>query len=130
MKEKLSVLTSLIQMALADKEVREEEYRLMLGMAQLLKIDKSTFDQLFDENIEFIAPKNEFERITQFHRLLLVAFADEELNEAEVIELKRFGLKLGLRPEALDRVFQELPQYERGQIPAPVMLRIFQTYHN
>jgi uncharacterized tellurite resistance protein B-like protein len=130
MKEKLSVLTALIQMALADKEVNEEEYQLMLGMAKLLGVSKSEFDQLFNSKLQFIAPVSEFERIVQFHRLLLVAYADKELSAEERTQLKKFGLIMALRPEALDRVFDALNDYPHGQIPAAVMINIFQAYHN
>ena len=130
MKEKLSVLTALIKIALADKEVKEEEYVLMLGMAKLLGVDKESFDKLFNEKLEFVAPSSEFERIVQFHRLLLVAYADKQLSANERTELKKFGLIMALRPEALDRVFDELVNYPHGQIPAQRMISIFQTYHN
>ena len=130
MKEKLSVLTALIQIALADKEVKEEEYVLMLGMAKLLGVNKKSFDALFNKKLEFVAPSSEFERIVQFHRLLLVAYADKELSAEERTQLKKFGLVMALRPEALNRVFDALNDYPHGQIPAAVMINIFQAYHN
>jgi len=130
MDKKLSVLKELIKLARVDSEVREMEYRLMLSMAELLGVEKEHFDMLFDEYIEFTPPASEFDRILQFHRLVLVANVDLKVNSKEINQLKQCGIQLGLRPEAVDRVIQEMDKHENGMIPTQTMLQIFQTYHN
>ncbi len=130
MEEKLSVLKELIKMARVDADVREMEYRLILEMAKLLGVEKDHFDLLFDEYIEYKPPSSEFDRILQFHRLVLVANVDLNVNNKEKLHLKECGIRLGLRPEAVDRVLKEMTLHENGMIPTTVMLKIFQTYHN
>ena len=71
MDEKLSLLTELIKLSRCDNEVREKEYDFLLSIAQSLQVSKENFDGLFDEYIEFTPPESEFDRILQFHRLVL-----------------------------------------------------------
>ena len=88
------------------------------------------FQKLFDEYSEFAPQPSEFDRIFQFHRLVLVANVDLNVNSAEIAQLKECGLRLGLRPTAVENVLTEMKKHENGMVPADVMLKIFQVYHN
>ncbi len=130
MEEKLSILTELIKMARVDAEVRQIEYDFMLAIAKMLDVDEPEFQRLFNQYSAFTPQPSEFDRIFQFHRLVLVANVDLNLNSLEIAKLKECGLRLGLRPAAVENVLREMNNYENGMIPPEVMLRIFQVYHN
>lgn len=130
MQQKRSALSQLIQLAKADNEVDPIEYKLIIKIAQILGVPQSEVDELFETAVPFKPAPSEFQRIEQFHRLVLVANVDLKVESEELQQLKKFGMALGLRPEAVQRVIGEMGRHPRGMIPAQTMLKIFQTYHN
>ena len=130
MEQKLAILSQLINMARADKDLKDEEYELIWNMAKLLEVPQDVFDKLFEQEISTKIAASEFDRIVQFHRLVLLTNVDLEVDSRELNKLRDFGFKLGLRPEAITRVINEMKHYENGMIPPHTMLKIFQTYHN
>jgi hypothetical protein len=130
MKEKLSLLTELIKLARADQELREQEYEFLLTIANSLHVSKEEFDSLFDEHIEFQPPESEFDRILQFHRLVLLMNIDQETSESELEFIKDAGIRIGLSPYATDRVLTEMNNYPDKLIPPDKLIEIFKGYYN
>lgn len=130
MQQKRSALSQLIQLAKADNEVDPIEYNLIVRIAALLGLQQNEVDELFETATPFKPAPSEFQRIEQFHRLVLVANVDLKIDSEELLLLKKFGIALGLRPEAVNRVLSEMTNHPNGMIPAQTMLKIFQTYHN
>jgi len=130
MKEKLSLLTELIKLARCDHEVREQEYNFLLTIAQSLHVRKEDLDSLFDQYIDFTPPKSEFERILQFHRLVLLMNIDIETSELEVVFLKDIGIRLGLSPKATNKVLAEMNNYPDKVIPPERLIEIFKEQYN
>lgn len=126
----MSILTELIKMARVDTEVRQIEYDFMLAIAKMLGVEEGEFRKLFDQYSEFAPQPSEFDRIFQFHRLVLVANVDLDVNSEEIAQLKECGLRLGLRPTAVENVLEEMKKHENGMVPPEIMLKIFQVYHN
>ena len=130
MKEKLSLLTELIKLARCDQEVREQEYNFLLTIAQSLNVRKEDLDSLFDKYIDFTPPKSEFERILQFHRLVLLMNVDVETSDIEVEFLKDIGIRIGLNPMATNRVLDEMNLYPDKVIPPEKLIEIFKEQYN
>jgi len=130
MKEKLSLLTELIKLARCDQEVREQEYDFLLSIAQSLHVSKEDFDHLFDAYIEFTPPESEFDRILQFHRLVLVMNIDKETSDVELEFIKDIGIKLGLNPMATNQVLAEMNNYPNKLIPPDKLIEIFKEHYN
>lgn len=130
MKEKLSLLTELIKLAQCDHEVREQEYRFLLTIANSLQVSKEDFDSLFEEHIEFTPPESEFERILQFHRLVLLMNVDEESSDSELGFLRDIGIRLGLNPNATNRVLATMNDYPNKVIPPDKLIEIFKENYN
>ena len=130
MKEKLSLLTELIKLARCDNEVREQEYAFLLSVAQSLKVSKEDFDSLFETYIEFTPPESEFERILQFHRLVLLMNVDLETSDPELAFLKDIGIRIGLNPNATNRVLTEMHNYPNKVIPPNRLIEIFKENYN
>jgi len=130
LREKLSLLTELIKLASCDKAMREGEYYFLLAVAQQLEVEKKDFDQLFEEYIEFTPPKMEFERILQFHRLVLLMNADQEITDEELVLIKSMGIRMGLNPLAVETVLEIMYKFENNVVPPKVLLEIFTTQHN
>jgi Ca2+-binding EF-hand superfamily protein len=130
MKEKLSLLTELIKLARTDKDCRDSEYDFLAVIAKMLGIDKTDFNKLFNEYIEYTPPQREVGRITQFHRMVLLSHVDFHCKSEELDHMRNAGLMLGLHPNAIEAVFEEMDKHENGAIPAENLIKIFQVYHN
>jgi hypothetical protein len=130
MKEKLSLLTELIKLARSDQKVRDQEYEFLLALAQSLNVSKKNFDALFEKNIEVILPASEFERILQFHRLVLLMNVDNETSHSEVEFLKNTGIRLGLSPMATNLVLEEMNKYPDKIVPPEKLIEIFKRQYN
>ena len=130
MKEKLSLLTELIKLASCDKTVRQKEYDFILAIAIRLGIRKDEFDPLFNEYIEFTPPVSEFDRILQFHRLVLLMNIDQEPDEKELEFIKDLGIRMGLCPLATNKVLNEMNHYPNNMMPADRLIEIFREQYN
>ena len=130
MKEKLSLLTELIKLARCDHKVREQEYIFLLSIAQSLDVSKEDFDSLFETYIEFTPPESEFERILQFHRLVLLMNIDKETSDLEVEFLKDIGIRIGLNPMATNQVLAKMNDYPNKVIPPEKLIEIFKEHYN
>lgn len=130
MKEKLSLLTELIKLARCDNQVREQEYTFLLTIAESLQVSKGDFDSLFEQYIEFTPPESEFDRILQFHRLVLLMNVDQETSDSEVEFLKEIGIRLGLNPNATNRVLATMHNYPNKVIPPEKLIEIFKENYN
>ena len=130
MKEKLSLLTELIKLARCDHHLREQEYQFLLTIAQSLEVGKEEFDSLFESYIEFTPPVSEFERILQFHRLVLLMNIDQESSDTELDFLRDIGLRIGLNPAATNKVLVEMNNYPDKVIPPERLIEIFKENYN
>ena len=130
MEEKLSILTELIKLSRADKNESDDEYVFLQMIAKSLSVSKEQLDELYNRYSDFNPPKMEIQRIVQFQRLILLANIDMEIDTAETKLIYKSGIKLGLRPEAIESVLVEMKKYERGMIPESRLIDIFRSYHN
>ncbi|MEN8230917.1 MAG: TerB family tellurite resistance protein [Bacteroidota bacterium] len=130
MKEKLSLLSDLIKLARCDHKVREQEYEFLLTIAQSLDVSKKDFDSLFEKYIEFAPPESEFERILQFHRLVLLMNVDKETSELEIGFIKDIGIRIGLNPMATNKVLTNMNKYPNKVIPPEKLIEIFKEHYN
>jgi hypothetical protein len=130
MTEKLSLLTELIKLARADKEFRDAEYEFLFTMAKMLGVERSEFDNLFNRYIDFTPPTLETNRILQLHRMVLLCHVDFDVHSTELDHIRQAGLRLGLHPNAVEAVFEEMRKHENGMIPSEALIRIFQVHHN
>lgn len=128
--EKLSILSEMIAFAKVDDVVKEPEYNFLLGVASKLEIEKSVFDDLFENESDHIIPKTQADRIVQFHRLVLLMNVDKEQLQFEVSRLHNIGLSMGLPPSAISQVLEVMHQYPDKVVPPDVLINIFKAYYN
>ncbi|MFN5417756.1 MAG: TerB family tellurite resistance protein [Flavobacteriia bacterium] len=128
--EKLSLLTELIKLANADLEVREMEHQFLMAIAMQLGISAEEFVPLFEQNIDFVPPVNEFDRILQLQRLILLSNVDLENSENELRFIKELAIKMGLNSLAVDEVLRRMHDYENKIIPPDVLIAIFTANYN
>lgn len=125
-----SLISDLIFLAKADGHVDSAEYDFIHRIGSRMGLDFDTIEDLFENPHSSVTLFSEMDRITHFHKLLLVMNVDRETHEKEVIALRNFGLKMGIRPGAIDQILSTMNQYEDKIIPAEELIAIFQSYYN
>lgn len=128
--EKLSILSELIAFARVDYKLKDDEYDFLLSVANLMKVKKSSLDELLKSTAEISVPKTQLDRIVQFHRLLLLMNIDNEQHKKEIEKLHNIGLWMGLPPSAISQVLEVMHQYPNKAIPPKILLNIFRAHHN
>lgn len=129
-REKLSLLSEMIAFAKIDGHVHEREYRFLFIVATQLRVDKETFEGLFNEPAPHIVPKTEHERILQFYRLALLMQADGILHDNEQVAIRELGINMGLSPFAMKSVLDEMKRSATGLIDPEFLLAIFRAQQN
>lgn len=128
--EKLSLISQLIELSKADGYVSPDEIQFIHTISQMIGVSEEQTYNLFEKPHPFRAPKSEYDRIIQFHRMVLLMNVDYEVHENELREIKNLGLKMGLPPQAILEVLQEMKNHHNHVIPPEKLLRIFTKYHN
>ncbi len=129
-REKLSILSEMIAFARVNKVVNENEYNFLLGVSSQLEVDRTTFDSLFETEVEHIVPKTQVDRILQFHRLVLLMNFDKKNQDIEVIRLHNIGLGMGLPPSAIEQVLAVMHRFPDKMVPPDVLIDIFKAHYN
>ena len=125
-----ALLSDLIVLAKADNKLMASEYDFILRIAGRMKVSQEEVDQLIEKPLPSVAINSEMERIIHFHKLVLLMNVDWEIHEKEEEVLRNFGLKMGVRQAAIDRILIRSQQCENRIIPAAELVEIFQTYYN
>lgn len=125
-----AMISDLIVLAYADEKVTGTEYDFILRLAKNMDIDKQEVDLLFKNPLPSKPLFTELERITHFYKLVLLMNVDLETHEKEIIAIRNFGLKMGIRPEVVDQILIRMDEFENKIIPSDELIRIFQTYYN
>lgn len=128
--EKLSLLTEMISFAKSDNELNEAEYNFLVAVANHIGINKTEFDGLMENPAPHKALKPESARIVQFHRLVLLMNIDQKIKDEELVRLHEIGLKMGLHPDAINKVLDVMDSYENKVVPPNVLIDIFKTHYN
>ena len=115
---------------MADGKVNPVEVAFIQKLAKRMDISDGTLMALFENPEPSSTIYSEVERITHFYKLILVMQVDNETLEQELIALKNFGLKMGIRPIVADQILKKMDQFENKLIPAEELLQIFKIYYN
>ena len=128
--EKHQILSDMIRLAMADDKIDQAEYNFISAVAARLGVTQEEVEDLIKSPIESGVFRTELERITQFHRLVLLMNVDQVTHIAEVDTLRNYGLKMGIRPEAIEQVLTEMGDYENKVIPNDRLIEIFSKFYN
>ncbi|MBX2827964.1 MAG: TerB family tellurite resistance protein [Flavobacteriaceae bacterium] len=125
-----ALLSDLIVLAKADDKFTQSEFDFIYRLSKRMEISEADFKNLLEDPLPSQPILSELQRITHFHKLVLVMNVDRETHDNEVVVLKNFGLKMGIRPAAIDRILLAMEQYEDKVIPPQELIQIFQSYYN
>lgn len=125
-----SLLSDLILMANADGKMDTAELDFIHRIGNRMGLEKEVINGLIQHPKSSVTLFSEMERITHFHKLLLMMNVDRVSHETEVSLLRNFGLKMGIHPGAIDTILLRMNDYEDKIIPSQELIAIFQTYYN
>lgn len=128
--DKYALISDLIVLAKADEKITSREYDLIFRLAKRMGVTKGKVEVLLHNPMVSKPIFSELERITHFHKLLSMMNVDGEVHKKEVIVLRNFGLKMGIRPGAIDQILIKMNDYEDKIVPTKELLNIFQAHYN
>ena len=127
---KLGLLKQLIIVANADGKIAESEYQLLIALAAQMGLSKDDVEKVFDPSIKVAVPQNDGDRVLQFHRMILLMNVDANASPVEIETIRKMGIMLGLNPQGIELVFEEMKTHPNNLIPPTRMIEIFTKYMN
>jgi len=128
--DKNALISDLIILAKADEKITPQEYDLILRLAKRMGVTKRKVKVLLQNPVVSKPIFSELKRITHFHKLLSLMNVDGEVHEKEIIVLRNFGLKMGIRPGAINQILIKMNEYEDKIIPTQELLNILRAHYN
>ena len=129
-KKSRSLLSDLINMVMADGKINPSEVEFIQKLAKRMDISDREVIEIFENPEASQIAFSEVEKITHFYKLILVMNIDNETHESEIVPLKNFGLKMGIRPIVADQILRKMDAYENKFLPTEELLNIFKIYYN
>lgn len=127
--EKKAVLLDLIKLADADGDIDLNEATFIANVAERMEVDNETLEQLYiDSHHPVPVLKDEFARIVQLQRIIMTITVDGEVLSEEIEYVRSIGLRLGLDLNTLNKVLEELPNFEKNGLPN--VWESFKKHHN
>ena len=128
--DKKALISDFIFLAKADDIITESEYDFMIRLAERMQVTKSEVDALIDDPLPSKPIFSELERITHFHKLVLLMNVDRKTHDKEVVVLRNFGLKMGIHSGVIDLILVEMNLHEDKIIPSQRLIEIFKSFYN
>ena len=129
-KDNQAIISDLIVIAKADDKVTEGEYNFILSLAAKMEVSEEEVKILFENPLPSKVLKTELERITHFYKLILTMNIDNEAHEKELVAVRNFGLKMGIRQGVVNQLLLRMNDYDNKIIPSEDIIKIFNTYYN
>ncbi|MEO1049061.1 MAG: hypothetical protein AAFX87_00430 [Bacteroidota bacterium] len=128
--EKLSHLHELIKLSRIDDNVSLIESTFIERVATRLGVPKADLEKVKKNEFKFTPSTYEFERIPQFHRILILMGIDLVITEEEAIFCKQVGIKMGLNPNAILDLLEIVKKKPVGLLKPSEITEIFKRYES
>lgn len=128
--EAKSMLSEMISLAKADNQITEAEFQFLMSMAAQFGFSVDDLHDIMEQPVDFDPPSNEFDRIVQFQRLILLMNIDLNNSQEERQFIVNSAMRLGLPPNATNLIIEKMSQYPDKVIPPDELISIYKTHHN
>jgi len=124
-RKNLAHFASLASLAAVDGEVNSQEKRVLDRFAYKLGITEQEYKEVMKkENMYPLDPANsQEERLERLYDLFKIIFADYDLDDEEMVRLKKYAIGLGFPDKKADKIIEKSVAIFRGRID-------FEDYHH
>jgi uncharacterized membrane protein YebE (DUF533 family) len=129
-KEKLAVISQMIQLSKVDGVFHEKERQFVELMATEYNIKTADLNELMLEKPQDIVFHSNFQRIEHFYKMALLMHSDKSKTDEELVYIKNLGLKLGLSPFAVQSVMDQMQNSESNMLSGEQLLNMFKSHEN
>ncbi|VAW10884.1 FIG00651957: hypothetical protein [hydrothermal vent metagenome] len=114
----LAHFASIATLAAADGEVSPQEMKLLNSFAIKLDISEADFKEVMKKSNKYpIDPPNSSEkRLERLYDLFRIIFADNKVDDDEMVLLKKYAIGLGYPSEKVDRILEKSIAIFSGRI--------------
>ena len=130
MEEKLSIISELIELSKVDGKVTEKEIGLIKQMGNMIGLSDEQILNCFENPAPFDPQTSPFDRIVQFHRMVLLMNVDGEVSPNELHHLKLIAVKMGLNTNAVEEVLKRMYEFPNNMMPPDVLIEIYKKHMN
>ena len=102
--EMKSHFMNLYHMVLADDTVKPEELIQVYEIGKRHGVSEDEFNKLLCSPVEFVVPDSLEKKITCLYELCEIILADGEIDDTEILALKRYCLKFGFEQDNIDGI--------------------------
>ncbi|MDH3699559.1 MAG: TerB family tellurite resistance protein [Flavobacteriaceae bacterium] len=123
-RKNLAHFASLASLAAVDGEVNPSEKRILDRFAYKMGISEFEYKEVMKKDNKYpIDPSNSLEeRLERLHDLFRIIFADHDIDDEEMVLLKKYAIGLGFPDKKADRIIEKSVAIFSGRID-------FDDYH-
>jgi hypothetical protein len=131
-KEKLSHINDLIKLSQADSHEDISEVKFINRVAERLGVEADDVEniRLGKMVVTFTPPKEEFKRIADFHRLILLMGIDYNLDDTERQFCFDIGFRMGINFFAIQEILDKMKITPGYVLPPEEIQKIFRKFNN
>jgi len=117
-RKNLAHFASIATLAAVDGEINPQELKLLNSFAYKLNITEAEFKEVMKKSNKYpIDPQNNSElRLERLFDLFRIIFADNEVEDDEMILLKRYAIGLGYTNDKADKIIEKSIAIFSGKI--------------
>ena len=117
-RKNLAHFASLASLAAIDGEVSPEEKRVLDRFAYKFGITEEEYKEVMKKENKYpLDPSNsQEERFERLHDLFRIIFADHDVDDEEMVRLKKYAIGLGFPDKKADRIIEKSVAIFRGHI--------------
>ena len=117
-RKNLAHFASLASLAAVDGEVNPEEKRVLDRFAYKMGISESEYKEVMKKENKYpLDPSNsQEERLERLHDLFRIIFADHDIDDEEMVRLKKYAIGLGFPDKQADRIIEKSVAIFSGRI--------------
>ncbi len=112
----LGHFAAIVNIAAVHGEINPDDEKLLKRFASKLDITEEEYNRIIENPKGYpIYPPNSYERrLSTLHDLLIMIYADHEMDEEEALLLKRYATGLGFSQEKADKIINRSIQIFSG----------------
>ena len=114
----LGHFAAIVNIAAVNGEINPGEEKLLRRFANKLDINEDEYARVMENPSAYpIYPPNSYERrLSTLHDLLVMIYADHEMDQEESVLLKKYATGLGFSPELADKIINRSVQIFSGKL--------------